>query len=73
MRLHAKVPLVAFLGPVHLCVPLARTALDRAKRCIQRAINDRVGFEHQTLGDQGSVDRGQQLNAQVGLFKQVTR
>ena len=72
IRPHAKVPLVAFLCLVHLCVPRARAALDGAKRCISRAINDRVGLEHQTPGDQGGVDRGQQLNVQVVLFKQVT-
>jgi len=73
MRLHAKVPLVAFLGLVHLRIPLARTVLGRAGRCNQRGINDRAGLEHQAFGDQGGVDRGQQLNAQVVLFKQVAK
>jgi hypothetical protein len=73
MRLHAEVPLVAFLGLVHLRITLTRAVLGRAGRCNQRGINDRAGLEHQAFGDQGGVDRGQQLNAQVVHFEQVTK
>jgi hypothetical protein len=66
-------PLVALLGLVHLRITLTRTVLGRAGRCNQRDINDRASLEHQAFGDQGGVDRGQQLNAQVVLFKQVAK
>jgi len=73
MRLHPKVPLVALLGLVHLRISLTRAVLGRAGCCNQSGIHDRTSLEHQAFGDQGGVDRGQQLSAQVVLFEQVTK
>lgn len=73
MRLHAEVPLVAFLGLVRLRILLTRAVLRRAGSSNQRGINDRAGLEHQAFGDLGGVDYGQQLNAQVVLFQKMAK
>ena len=73
MRLHPKVPLITLLGLVHLRIPLTHAVLDRAGTSNQRGINDRAGLEHPAFGDQGGVDGGQQLNAQVVLFQKMAK
>jgi hypothetical protein len=73
MRLHAEVPLVALLDLVHLRITLTHAVLGRARHCNQRGIDGRSGLEHQAFGDQGGVDRDQQLNAQGVLFEQVAK
>ena len=73
VRFHAKVPLVAFLGLVHLRVPFNTAFFGRTGRCNQRSIDHRAGLEHQAFGDQGGVYCCEQLNTQVVLFKQVTK
>lgn len=73
MRLHPKVLPVALLDLVHLRSPLNRSVLGRDGHCNQSGIQDCTSLEHQAFGDQGGVDRGQQLNAQVVLFDQVAK
>ncbi len=71
VRLHAEVPLVTLLGLVHIGVSLARAVLSGAGRGNQVGIDHGTNFTHQTLGRQGGVDGGPQLDAQVFLFEQV--
>jgi hypothetical protein len=47
--LHAEVPLVAPLGPVHLGVTLALAVFGRRRCGNDRDIHHRAGLEHQTL------------------------
>jgi hypothetical protein len=49
LRFHAEIPLIAFLGRVHLGIAHAARVLGRAERSNQRGINDRTRFEQQTL------------------------
>jgi hypothetical protein len=53
VRLHPKVPLVAFFGLVHLWVALTFVVLGGTGRRNQGGIYDRAGFEHQAFGAQG--------------------
>ena len=70
--LHTEVPLVAFLGLVHLWVTLTRVVLGGARGCDQSGINDRACFEQQAPLDQLGVDSSKNLSGQVVGFKQVT-
>lgn len=71
--LHAKVPLLALLGLMHLRVTLARAVLAGTGCGNQGGIKHSAGLEHQAFGGQGRVDGGQQLDTQVVLFEQVTK
>jgi len=71
--LHAKVPLVALLGLMHLRVALAGAVLGRTGRGDQGGVHRRAGLEHQPFLGKGGVDRGQQLDAQVVLFEQMPK
>ena len=73
VRLHAEVPLVAFLDLVHLGVALTFVVLGGTGRRNQGGIFDRAGLEHQAFGRQRGVDGGQQLSAQVVRFEQVAK
>lgn len=57
MRLHAEVPLVAFLGLMHLRVAYARLVLGRGRRRNDRGIDHRALLEHEPLLGQLGVDR----------------
>ena len=72
VRLHTKVPLVAFLGLVHLWVRLTRVVLGGAGSCDQSGINNSSSFEQQAPLDQLGVNGGEHLKSQVVGFKQVT-
>ena len=71
--LHAKVPLVALLGLVHLGVALATAILGGTWRGNQGGIDHSAGLEHQALGAQGGVDGAEHLLAQAVGFEQVTK
>ena len=71
VRLYTEVPLVAFLGLVHLRVTLTRAVLGGAGRCDQSGINDRACFEQQAPLDQIGVHGGKNLRGQVVGFKQL--
>ena len=70
---HAKVPLVALLGLVHLGVTLAIAVLGGAGRRYQRGIDGRALFEQQALGRQRGIDGGQDLYAEVVGFEQMAK
>jgi len=73
VRLHAKVPLVALLGLVHLRVALAFVVLGGTGRCNQGGIHHRSGLEHQPAVNQFGIDSRQYLRAQVVLFEHVPK
>ena len=73
VRLHAKVPLVAFLRLVHLGVALAVPVLRRAWRGDDRRINYRAFPEQQALLCQVGVDRRKDSLGQAVRFKQPTK
>lgn len=68
---HSKVPLIAFLGLVHLGVAFAEAVLGRTRRGNERGIDHGPALEQQTLGRQRGVDSGKDLQAQVVGFEQV--
>ena len=72
VRLHTEVPLVAFLGLVHLWVTLTRVVLGGARSCDQSGINNSACFEQQAPLDQLGVNGSKNLRSQVVGFKQVT-
>ena len=72
IRLHIEVPLVAFLGLVHLWVTLTRAVLGGAGRCNQRGVHEHTCFKQQALLDQLGVNGSKSLRNQVVGFKQVT-
>jgi hypothetical protein len=49
MGFHAEVPLVAFLGLVHLWIPLFRAILCRTGRCNNGRVDDGVTADGHTL------------------------
>lgn len=71
VRLHPVVPLVAFLGLVHLRVACARAVLGGARCRNQRGIHHGALLEQQALGTERGVDGSQDLQAQVIGFEQV--
>ncbi len=73
VRLHAKVPLAALLGLVHLRVALAFVVLVRTGRCNQGGIHHRAGLDHQPAINQFGIHSRQYLRAQVVLFKHVPK
>ena len=73
VRLHAKVPLVALLGLMHLGDALALVVLGRAGRRDQCRIHHSTGLEHQATVNQFGVDGRQYLLAQSVLFEQVAK
>ena len=73
VRLHAEVPLVAFLGLVHLRVTLTGAVLGGAGCRNQSGVHHRIGLEQQALGGQLGVDHLQDLWAQLVRFEQMTK
>ena len=71
MGLHPEIPVVALLGLVHLGVSRAGAVLRRARRGDQRGIDHRAGLQHQTLGGERGVDRGEHLGGQAVFLQQV--
>ena len=69
VRLHAKVPLVAFLRLVHLGVALAVPVLRRAWRGDDRRIDYRAFLEQQALLCQVGVDRRKDSPGQAVRFE----
>lgn len=69
--LHAKVPLIAFLGLVHLGVSLPLVVLGRARCRNQGGIDDGAGLEHQASLNQPGIDRGQYLLSELVRFQQM--
>ncbi len=69
---HTEVPLVAFLGLVHLWFTLTRVVLGGARSYDQSGINNSACFEQQAPVDQLGVDISENLGSQVVAFKQVT-
>jgi hypothetical protein len=56
MRLHAEVPLPAFLRLVHLFVTPPLPALGRGRRSNQRSVNDCASPQQQTFPGQVGID-----------------
>ena len=50
MRLQAKIPLIAFLGLMHLRIALAIFVLGRGRSVDDRRIDDRAGADLEALG-----------------------
>ena len=73
VRLHAEVPLVAFLGLVHLRVTLTGAVLGGAGCCNQSGVHHRTGLEQQAVGGELGVDHLQDLRAQIMRFEQVAK
>ena len=71
--LHAKVPLVALFGLMHLGVTLVAAVFGGAGRGNQGGINYRADSKHQAFRSQSGVDGSKQLHAQVVLFKQLPK
>ncbi|MCY1543324.1 hypothetical protein D9M68_791370 [compost metagenome] len=68
--LHAEVPLVAFLGLMHVRIALAFAILGRGRRGDQRGIDDGAFLEQQTPAGQMLVDRFKQRPRQLMGFQQ---
>ena len=73
MRLHAEVPLVAFLDLVHLGVTLTCAVLGGARCCNQGGVHHRAVLEQQSVGSQFWVDDLQNPRAQLMRFEQVAK
>ena len=73
MGFHTVAPLIAPLGLAHLWVTCAGAVPGGWRRRNRRAINDGTLPKQQALGGQGGVDGGQDLNAQVVDFQQLTK
>jgi len=73
VRLHAKVPLVALFGLMHIGVSLALVVLGRSGRSDQRGVHHGARLEHQTAINQLGVDGGQDLLAQPVYFEHVAK
>lgn len=71
VRLHAKVPLVAFLGLMHLRVAFAGAIFGGAGRSNQGGIHHGAGLEHHALAAELLVDDLQDLRAQFVLIEQM--
>ena len=64
-------PLIAFLGLVHLAVPLPFLVLGRGRRCDQCGIDDRAFPKKQAFLGEMSVDRIEDGFGQLMRFQQV--
>ena len=73
VRFHAKVPLIALLGLVHLGVACARAVLGGTGRGNQGGIDHGAGLEQQATLRQHGVDGGEDLRTQVVRFEQVAK
>ena len=70
---HAKVPLIAFFGLVHVGVALAALVLGRTRRGNQRGIDYGALAQQQTLAAEFGVDRGQEGCAELVCFQEVAK
>ena len=73
VRLHAKVPLVAFLGLVHFGVTLAGTILGGIRCRNQSGVHHRAGLEQQAVESQLGVDHLQDLRAQLVRLEKMAK
>jgi len=73
VALHPEMPLVPFLGLVHLGVALPVLVLGGTGSCNQRGVYHRAFPEHQAFVGECGVDRGQDLFGQLVLFQQVAK
>ena len=71
MRLQAEVPVVAFLGRMHLRVARAALVLGRTRRGNNAGIDDGAGGDLDAALKQVGVDGGEQRAAEAMPFKQV--
>lgn len=71
--LHSKVPLIAFLGLVHVWVALAALVLGRARRSYERGIDYAALAQQQALAAEFGVDRGQQVCTELVCFQEVAK
>jgi len=71
-RLHAKVPLVAFLALVHLRVALARLVLRRGRGGNQGRIDERAFSQHQSPGRKMVGNRIEDRLGQLMTFQKMT-
>lgn len=65
-------PVIPFVGLVHLGVALATAVLGRTGRRNQCGVDGRALLEHQPLHGQSGVDRGQDLLGQSMQLEQMT-
>ena len=72
MRLQAKIPLIAFLGLMHLRIPLAIFVLGRGRSCDDRRVHDAARANLDTLGGKMCVNGLKQHLSQTVGFNQVT-
>ena len=72
MRLQAKIPLIAFLGLMHLRIPLAIFVLDRGRSRDDCRVHDAARANLDPLGREMGVDRFKQYLSQAVGFNQVT-
>lgn len=72
VRLHAEVPLIAFLGLVHFRVALAVLVLGRTRRVDQRGIDDGALTQRQATIPQVAVDHRQNPCRQLVQLQQTT-
>lgn len=73
MRLHAIVPLLPFLGLVHLGIPLLGTILRRTGRTDNGGIHDGAAAHLQPLFRQRLPDSCKELLAQLVSFQQMSK
>ena len=69
--LHPEEPLIAILALVHLEVSLAVLVFRRTRRCDQRGIDHRAGFQQQALAAQQIFQQRQDLVSQLALLQQM--
>lgn len=68
---HAEVPLVAFLGLIHLVTALLVLVLGGARGSNQGSVNDRATLHAQAFRTQYRIDLGKGGNRQFVLFQQM--
>ena len=73
MRLHPKVPLIAFLDLVHLGIPLTAAVFGRTPCGNQGGVHHGAGLKQHAVGRQLGVDDLQNLGAQLVLFEQMSK
>lgn len=71
--LHAEVPVVAFLGLLHLRISLAPLVLRRARRTDDGGVHDRAVTQQQTALAKHRVHLRQQSRGQIVTLEQVTK
>ena len=67
MRLHAKVPVVAFLRLMHFRVTLARLVFGRTRCTDDGGVHNRAFFEQQAFLAQQPIDLSQNTGSQLVL------